>query len=254
MFHLSEQTNSIFGLPELYDDLLDEWTHRSHIEERNRVLLRFQQIAEQKKVRISYFSGDVHCCGISRFQTKGSHRPLPINDAKLMYQIISSAIVNMPPSETAIRVAHRFKSKWYPIDNTEEEIIDFFDRKPETGGMVFHKKFRPNRNWCYFEQCSNIISSTVTVVQTRCLHCFPRKGNLVGPISLGPTSNQNGIGSQQPPIHDHSYQEKCHQQIQTDQRQIGTKDLKIRLWLESAHKHSDGRQFVSYDLLIPNLK
>ncbi len=76
-----KQTNSIFGLPELYDDLLDEWTHRAHIEERNRVLVRLQQIAEEKKVRITYFSGDVHCCGISRFQTKGSHRPSPIHDA-----------------------------------------------------------------------------------------------------------------------------------------------------------------------------
>ena len=85
---LVKATNSIFGLPEIYDDLLDEWTHEAHIEERNRALLRFQQISEKRKVRITYFSGDVHCCGISRFQSRGSHRPLPINDSKLMYQII----------------------------------------------------------------------------------------------------------------------------------------------------------------------
>jgi hypothetical protein len=211
-----KQTNSIFGLPELYDDLLDEWTHEAHIEERNRVLLRFQQIAEEKKVRITYFSGDVHCCGVSRFQTKGSHRPSPINDAKLMYQIISSAIVNMPPSKMAIRVAHHFKTKWEPVEDTEEEVIDFFERKPENGRKAFHKKFRPNRNWCYFEQCPDIVSSLVTVVQTPCLHCRPS--------------------------------------IETDQRQIGTNELKVRFWLESANKHQDGRKFVSYDLYIPNLK
>jgi hypothetical protein len=251
---LIKQTNSIFGLPELYDDLLDEWTHAAHIEERNRALLRFQQIAKEKKVRITYLSGDVHCCGMSRFQTKGSHRPPPINDAKLMYQIISSAIVNMPPSKMAIRVAHHFKTKWDPIDNTEEEVIDFFDRKPENGRKAFHKKFRPNRNWCYFEQCSNIISSNVTVVQTRRLHCFPSKENLIMPINLGPASNQEGKGSQQPPIHDHSHRKFCHELIQTDQQQIGTNGLNIRLWLESAEKHPDGRQFVGYNLLIPNLK
>jgi hypothetical protein len=39
---LVKQTNSIFGLHELYGDLLDEWTHRAHIEERNRALVRFQ--------------------------------------------------------------------------------------------------------------------------------------------------------------------------------------------------------------------
>jgi len=216
-----KQTNSIFGLPELYDDLLDEWTHEAHIEERNRVLRRFQQIAEEKKVRITYFSGDVHCCGVSRFQTKGSHRPSPINDAKLMYQIISSAIVNMPPSKMSIRVAHRFKTKWEPVEDTEEEVIDFFERKPENGRKAFHKKFSPNRNWCYFEQCSDIVSSLVTVVQTSCLDCRP--------------SNS-------------------HQTIETDQQQIATNELKVRFWLESANKHQDGRQFVSYDLYIPNLK
>jgi hypothetical protein len=171
-----------------------------------------------------------------------------------MYQIISSAIVNMPPSKMAIRVAHRFQTKWNPVDNTEEEIIDFFQRKPENGKKVFHKKFRPNRNWCYFEQCSRIISSTVTIVQTRCLHCFPSRENLVNPINLGPTSNQQGQGGQLPPLHAHTNREQCHELIETDQQQIGSNDLKIRLWLESAYKHQDGRQFVGYDLLIPNLK
>ncbi|CAF4061013.1 unnamed protein product, partial [Rotaria sordida] len=61
-------------------------------------------------------------------------------------------------------------------------------------------------------------------------------------------------GSQHAPIHSHSHQKLCQEQIQTDQRQIGTNDLRIRFWLESANKHRDGRQFVSYDLLIPNLK
>ncbi|CAF4743464.1 unnamed protein product, partial [Rotaria sp. Silwood2] len=58
-----KNTNSIFGLPELYDDLLDEWTHEAHINERNCALQRFQEISQKKKVRITFFSGDVHCCG-----------------------------------------------------------------------------------------------------------------------------------------------------------------------------------------------
>jgi hypothetical protein len=249
-----KQTNSIFGLPELYDDLLDEWTHDAHIEERNRALLRFQKIAEEKKVRITYLSGDVHCCGIGRFQTRGSHRPPPINDAKLMYQIISSAIVNMPPSKMAIRVAHRFKTKWNPIDNTIEELLDFFDRRPESGKKAIHKKFRPNRNWCFFEQCSNITSTTVTIAKKRRFHFRSSKGKLVIPAELGPTSTLEGEGSQEPPIHSHSLQGLCHERTQSDERQIGTNDLRIRFWLESARKREDGRQFVSYDLLIPNLQ
>jgi hypothetical protein len=35
--------------------------------------------------------------------------------------------------------------------------------------------------------------------------------------------------------------------------QVGKHSLKVRLWLESGQKHNEGREFVSYDLLIPNL-
>jgi hypothetical protein len=88
----------------------------------------------------------------------------------------------------------------------------------------FIKKLRPNRNWCYFEQCSKIISSTVTIVQTRCLRCFPSKENPINPINLGPTSNQQSQGGQLPSIHIRSNREQCHELIQTDQQQIGTND------------------------------
>ena len=218
-----KSTNSIFGLPELYDDLIDEWTHEAHIQERDRILRRFQQLAQDKHIRISYFSGDVHCCGVSRFQSKTSHPLSPINDPKLMYQIISSAIVNMPPSKNAIRVAHRFKTKWEPFDDTEEEVIDFFERKPENGRKAFHKKFRPNRNWCYFEQCSHIASALVTIVDAPCLSCRSSKLNSIVPTTI-------------------------------DQEQIQTHELKVRFWLESSNKHEEERKFVSYDLLIPHLK
>jgi hypothetical protein len=241
---LIKQTNSIFNLPELYDDLLDEWTHRAHIQERNDALLRLQHISQTKKLRITFFSGDVHCCGISRFRTHGSHRPLPIDDHRLMYQMISSAIVNMPPSQMAIRMAHRFQTKWKPVDETEEEMIDFFQRRPEDGGKAFHKKFRPNRNWCYFEQCDNPLPANVIVVQP----------DSFLPSALGPTSTEDGQGSEQAPIHRHSYGRFCHARILNDQRQVGSHDLRIRLWLESARKHRDKRQFVAYDLLIPSLQ
>ncbi|UJR10873.1 hypothetical protein I4U23_015060 [Adineta vaga] len=249
-----KRTNSIFGLPELYDDLLDEWVHENHIEERNNTLRRFQQLAEEKRVRITYLSGDVHCCGVSRFQTRGSLRSPPINDAKLMYQIISSAIVNIPPSKTAIRVAHLFKTKWNPVPDTIEEILDFFERRAEDGKKAFHKKFRPNRNWCLLEECSNVASTTMTVMKKKRLRVLHHKDQLIAPAELGPTSNKKGEGDQEPPIHSHSQKGSCRERIQVDQQYIGTYDLKIRFWLESTQKHEEGRQFVSYDLLIPDLK
>jgi len=47
----------------------------------------------QTKIRVTFFSGDVHRYDISRFQTKQSTQTLPpINDSNLIYQIISSPI------------------------------------------------------------------------------------------------------------------------------------------------------------------
>ncbi|CAF3823060.1 unnamed protein product [Adineta steineri] len=251
---LIKKGNSIFNLPEFYDDLLDEWIHHAHIDERNNALRRFQQLAEEKKIRITYLGGDVHCCGVGRFQSAGSHRPAPINDPKLMYQIISSAIVNMPPSRMAIRAYHLFTSHWNPIDNTEEELIEFFKRRPENGRAVIHKRLRPNRNWCYFEQISHVNTSAMTVVRKRHLHIHSTKKNALMPTSLGPSSNREGLGSEEPPIHIHSHHGRCHEVIHADEQQIGTDGLQIRLWLESARKHRDGRRFIAYDLLIPKLE
>jgi hypothetical protein len=73
-------------------------------------------------------------------------------------------------------------------------------------------------------------------------------------ILLIPISNQEDKGGRRPSIHLHSHQGFCPELIQTDQQQSGRKDMRIRFWLDSTEKHQDGTQFVSYDLLIPNLK
>ena len=83
-------TNSIFGLPEFYDDLLDEWTHDQHIQERNNALVRLQKLAETRRLRVTFLSGDVHCAAFSRFRSDKAEREskklLPESDTKLMYQ------------------------------------------------------------------------------------------------------------------------------------------------------------------------
>ncbi|CAF1328464.1 unnamed protein product [Adineta steineri] len=249
-----KQTNSIFGLPELYDDLLDEWTNASHIDERNRELIRFQKFAERKRIRITFFSGDVHCCGISRFKKRQQDDLLPINDSKLMYQVISSAIVNKPPSRQILFVAHYVRTKWYPVEETVEELIDFFQRLPETGRKVRHKKLMSNRNWCFFEICEEDHSTVYKNITTGCLQrVFKSKQKHIPAVKLGPTSSREGHGSAKSPIHIHSHNRSCSHRKEVGQDDIGTHTLKIRLWLESGGKHTEGRKFVSYELLIPNL-
>ncbi|CAF3565838.1 unnamed protein product [Rotaria socialis] len=117
-------------------------------------------------VPFSFARGDVHCCGVSRLQTQGEHIPLPLNDSKLMYQIISSAIVNRLPHRIVICAAHCFGTKWYPVVDTEEKLIDSFERDPEQGARLFLKRLLPNRNWCYFEQFT-VMDSTLNTRVTQ---------------------------------------------------------------------------------------
>src|SRR5437762_3645050 len=149
-------TNSIFGLPELYDDLLDEWTHDAHIKERDTQLIRFQKFAKERNIRVTFLSGDVHCAAFSRFRsdafTRERHKLTPESDGNLMYQVISSAIVNQAPSANVCIAYHYLKTKWNPVPETEEQLVEMFERRPEKGKHVRHRKIMPNRNWCYFEE------------------------------------------------------------------------------------------------------
>jgi PhoD related phosphatase len=94
--------NSVFRLPEHYDDLLNEWTHDKHIVERNSALGGLQKLAADHKMRVTFLSGDVHCAAFPRLCSDETIRKLealsPETDSKLMYQVIASAIVNQAPS------------------------------------------------------------------------------------------------------------------------------------------------------------
>lgn len=50
---------------------------------------------------MTFFSGDVNCCGAGLV-----HDPSHPSDHKTMYQIISSSVVNAPPSQYVLRMLH----------------------------------------------------------------------------------------------------------------------------------------------------
>lgn len=271
-------TNSIFGLPELYDDLLDEWTHKDHIEERNTAIANFQKFAETSKCRVTFMSGDVHCTGLSRFRTTPSSSQeelLPTADPRFMYQVISSAIVNMPPPRNALRAYHYLGTKWHPFKNTEEEFMNFFERMPEGGRKLRHRKLLPNRNWCFFEMVGPSESTPKTMINGMPegrlpqgeqvprsstagegpdfwrLH-WPFTSNHPYPSSLGPTSTSSGKGSKAGKIHVHSGGRFCkHKKHHEDFGRGLDGDLRIRLWLESSEKGKEGRRFASYEVVVP---
>ncbi|KAF9197488.1 hypothetical protein BGZ49_002047, partial [Haplosporangium sp. Z 27] len=140
--------NKLNGEPELLDDLNDHWTAKSHKVERNKFITRLQNFANDRKIRVTFLSGDVHCAGVGRFYAKISP---PENDPQLMYQIISSAIVNEPPPEGVIKLLH-FQDKVHTLKGgrvtTYEDMYPMFttdvDDKPLT-----MDKLMPRRNFSH---------------------------------------------------------------------------------------------------------
>lgn len=295
-----KQTNSIFGLPEFYDDLMDEWTHDAHIEERNRALMRLQTLSAERSLRVTMLSGDVHCAAFARFrsdkETRERKQLTPESDTKLMYQVIASAIVNQAPSAMVCIAYHYLKTKWKPLPETEEMLVEMFERRPEKGKHVRHRKIMPNRNWCYFEevgarggigsQAHNVMRSDdrdrphhkhghqTTAKEehqhlswARSYYPFDRRKGY--PSTLGPTSAQNGTGVDGPPLHKHHHGPFCHHRRSrwlhrgnhetSDGEPPPVPDfaersgLRLRMWLESRQKEEEGRQFASYEVVVPDL-
>jgi hypothetical protein len=73
---------------------------RADVQERNGLIRSLQEISLRNSVRITILGGDVHLGAIGQFYSnKKLNIPLP-KDHRYMPNVISSAIVNTPPSET----------------------------------------------------------------------------------------------------------------------------------------------------------
>ncbi|KAL1921967.1 uncharacterized protein VTP21DRAFT_10609 [Calcarisporiella thermophila] len=105
--------------PTWLDDLTDEWTGLTHIAERKHFLERLQQLAESRRIRVTLFSGDVHCCYAGKLYS--DRHPAETQDPFCMYQIVSSAIVNNPPPSLLIRVLN-WQAKKYRLNEFTSEV------------------------------------------------------------------------------------------------------------------------------------
>ncbi|KAF9184136.1 hypothetical protein BGZ51_003533 [Haplosporangium sp. Z 767] len=139
--------NKLNGEPELLDDLNDHWTAKAHKQERNRFITRLQNFANDRRIRVTFISGDVHCAGVGRFTAKISP---PEKDPQLMYQVISSAIVNEPPPDGVIRLLH-FQDKVHILDGrvkTYEDMYPMFTTDVD-GKPLQMDKLMPRRNYSH---------------------------------------------------------------------------------------------------------
>jgi hypothetical protein len=96
---------------------------------------------------------DVNCCGAGLV-----HDPSHPSDHKTMYQIISSAIVNVPPPSYVIKMLHNNKALYIPqngqrsthtISDTKEDMMEVF-LTDVNGAPRETKKLMGRRNYVAF--------------------------------------------------------------------------------------------------------
>ncbi|ORY94613.1 hypothetical protein BCR43DRAFT_442511 [Syncephalastrum racemosum] len=142
---ISGSLNKWNGDPELLDDMNDHWTAGNHEVERKRFIERLQQYARERSIRVSLIGGDVHCCGTGRLYSKDMKQKEE-GDPHLMVQIISSAIVNVPPPQALLAILNQNSSYITFNPNTEEKMYNLFKKSPN-GNTRQNKKLMGMRNY-----------------------------------------------------------------------------------------------------------
>lgn len=151
--------NSFDGQIELLDDLEDHWCAKHHKHERNAFVGRLQDLGSKNGIRISILSGDVHLAAIGRFKSKIHRHHLtdqeerndkirnePENDPRLMFNLISSAIVNVPPPDAMAGLLNKRSGTHHFDHYTDEDMVPIFDTDVN-GKSRDNKSFLNRRNW-----------------------------------------------------------------------------------------------------------
>ncbi|KAJ9615506.1 hypothetical protein H2200_001581 [Cladophialophora chaetospira] len=139
--------NKFDGGVEILDDLDDHWTATNHKKERNELVKDLQDLAAERSCRITILSGDVHLAAIGQFHSNPKLKIPKDKDHRYMPNVISSAIVNTPPSDMVADVLNK-RNKVHHLDHyTDENMIPMFthdvnDKKRN------NKRLLPRRNWC----------------------------------------------------------------------------------------------------------
>ena len=91
--------NLVPGVQEIEDDLLDQWEHPAHLDERARLILSLLQHQQASGCRVTILSGDVHAGALGRIEsTRIDHRLANSIQPARITQITSSGIVHPSPS------------------------------------------------------------------------------------------------------------------------------------------------------------
>ena len=152
-----------FGEVSLDDDVIDHWANKFHGKERESFIARLAIVALKQSLRVTFIAGDVHCAAVGRI-----YNPQSEFDHRLMYQVISSAIVNAPPPPLVLKKVHfncrnnnAHPTTYGPFDpvKVNEEMVAVFDRdvdgtKPKAGHKLLGR-----RNWCSIQNWGGEVNS-----------------------------------------------------------------------------------------------
>lgn len=160
--------NEFDGDIEVLDDLNDHWCSKHHKRERNLLMQRLIQFGAKNGIRVTILSGDVHLACLSRVKSKfhnwasahliSNHdggideknliiTEKPEYDPRLIFNVISSAIINAPPPDAMAELLNK-RSKIHHFDKyTEEDNVQLFLTDPKTGESRSNKQFLNKRNW-----------------------------------------------------------------------------------------------------------
>lgn len=154
--------NEFDGSVEVLDDLNDHWCSKHHKRERNRFVGRLQELGSSKGVRVTILSGDVHLAAVGRFKTKlhlnhifnkekykennDKVKKEPETDPRLMFNIVSSAIVNAPPPDAMATLLNKRSGIHHFDHHTDEDMVPIFTKDVDETTRS-NKEFLNKRNW-----------------------------------------------------------------------------------------------------------
>ncbi|EDO16500.1 hypothetical protein Kpol_513p16 [Vanderwaltozyma polyspora DSM 70294] len=155
-------TNKASGELEILSNIKDQWVAFNHWKERNRFLRRLQHFAKRNSVRVSLVSGDAHLGFVGRlYGTEFSVKNDAVHDWRLMFNVVSSAIVNAPVSNGSAIALQKKANKPLKFDgDTAQDVVPLFDVDALDNGVKrTNTGFYNKRNWGDLIPAENVIAT-----------------------------------------------------------------------------------------------
>ncbi|GLC43436.1 hypothetical protein PLESTB_001557100 [Pleodorina starrii] len=153
---LASQVTRRFGMIEFLDDVIDQWSAHQHTAERDALLETLLALAVEKRFRVTLLSGDVHCAGYGMLHGRGDvpaggvalmappRQDALATDPRFIPQIISSAIVNVPPPAPLLKLLCLAGRKAQPVlQDCVMRMLPLFGPANDADSLLHGR-----RNWC----------------------------------------------------------------------------------------------------------